>query len=100
MIQGGDSAPRAPSDPTGRSSVDERRFSRDARCGLAPPRGAVGWRAVKRTALILFHVAAALSLLLCLAAIGVWWWSGTLEVGRVMPLSSYGLIVSHGELGV
>jgi hypothetical protein len=54
---------------------------------------------VKRLALILFRVAAALSLLLCLAAAGAWVWgrTHTLFVARRLPQSAYLLTVSRGE---
>lgn len=57
---------------------------------------------MKRAALILFHLAAALSLLLCVAAIGLWWWgrSAELWVARVTPLSRQSLAVRDGELNV
>jgi hypothetical protein len=57
---------------------------------------------VRRLALILFHLAAGLSLLLCLAAVGLWGWgrSADLWVRRVTPLSSQSLAVSRGELRV
>jgi hypothetical protein len=55
---------------------------------------------MRRAALILFHVAAALSLLLCVAVIGLWgWgWSSTVEVARLMPQSIYSLSMSGDEL--
>ncbi|MDB5324323.1 MAG: hypothetical protein JWN40_5954 [Phycisphaerales bacterium] len=55
---------------------------------------------MKRAALILFHMAAALSLVLFLAAIGAWWWgrSAELEVMRRTQQSSHFLTVSRGEL--
>jgi hypothetical protein len=55
---------------------------------------------VKRLGLIVFHLVATLSLLLCLAAVGAWVWggTGTLQVGLTTPLSDYVLVVSRGEL--
>jgi hypothetical protein len=55
---------------------------------------------VRRAALILFHVAAALSLLLCVAAIALWAWGHWAEVwvARTTPLSRQALTVSRGEL--
>jgi hypothetical protein len=58
---------------------------------------------VRRAALILFHMAAALSLLLCLAVIGLWGWgrspTGRLVVQRVTPWSMCGVSASRrGEL--
>jgi 4-amino-4-deoxy-L-arabinose transferase-like glycosyltransferase len=57
---------------------------------------------VRRLALILFHVAAALSLLLCLAAVGLWWLGrsakGVLAIQRVTQWSVYGVSASRGEL--
>jgi hypothetical protein len=57
---------------------------------------------VRRAGLIFFHLAAALSLLLCLAAVGVWGWgrSGMWEVTRTAPLSFQSLTVTRGELRV
>jgi hypothetical protein len=57
---------------------------------------------MKRAALILFHVAAALSLLLCLAGVGVWVWGhwAMLDIARRTPLSVRDLGVSQGELSV
>lgn len=55
---------------------------------------------MKRAALILFHLAAALSLLLCVAAIGLWRWGRSAEfvVARMTPMSLQTLSVSRGEL--
>jgi hypothetical protein len=76
-----------------------RRLYSDRCREIAEP---VGCRAVKRAALILFHVAAALSLLLCLAAVGVCGWGRTtfshLYVKRTTPLSEHSLYVSRGKL--
>jgi hypothetical protein len=57
---------------------------------------------VRRAGLIFFHLAAALSLLLCLAAVGAWGWgrSGMWEVTRTAPLSFQSLTVTRGELRV
>jgi hypothetical protein len=57
---------------------------------------------MKRAALILFHVGAVLSLLFCLAAVGLWRWgrSAELVIFRVTPLSMHVLHLSRGELRV
>jgi hypothetical protein len=57
---------------------------------------------VRRAALIFFHIAAALSLLLCLAAVGVWGWgrSATVEATRGTAQSLQSLAVSRGEFRV
>jgi hypothetical protein len=60
--------------------------------------------AMRRTALILFHLTAALSLLVCVAAIGVWAWGCSeglkVEVSRANPLSEQSMTVSRGELRI
>ena len=55
---------------------------------------------MRRAALILFHLAAALSLLLCLAAVGAWGWGQlrTLAVTDTKLQSVYRLATSRGEL--
>jgi hypothetical protein len=57
---------------------------------------------VKRAALICFHLAASVSLLLCVAAVGVWWCShrGMLQVCRQSGLSICYLGVYRGEFEV
>src|SRR5437868_1143094 len=56
--------------------------------------------AVKRPARICFNLAAILSLILCLALIGLWWRgrTHTLDLQRTTSLSHYNLAVSRGEL--
>jgi hypothetical protein len=51
---------------------------------------------MRRAALIVFHLAAAISLLLCLASIGLWGWGriATLEAQRVSFVSLHSLSVS------
>jgi hypothetical protein len=62
-------------------------------------RGAVEYPAVRRPILILFRLAAALSLLLCLATIGLWCWGhwSVVRVKRVTPMSNHSLAVSRDE---
>ena len=55
---------------------------------------------MKRAGLVCFHIAAGMSLLLCVAAVGAWGWGRTAEllVARTTPMSRQGLAVSRGEL--
>ena len=57
---------------------------------------------MRRAALTFFHLAAGVSLLLCVAAIGVWWRarSAQVRVFQGTPLSMHFLDVSRGELRV
>jgi hypothetical protein len=49
---------------------------------------------------ILLNAATVLSLLLCVAATGLWWWgrTGTMQLFRTTPLSLRSLTVTRGEI--
>ena len=58
--------------------------------------------AMRRAARTCFHLAAGVSLVLCVMAVGAWWAgrTDTLEVTRKAPLSVYTLTISGGGLRV
>jgi len=64
----------------------------------------VAWydAAMKRAGLVCFHIAAGMSLLLCVAAVGAWGWGRThaLLIERVTSLSRQTLAVTRGEFRV